>query len=107
MKMLGGPSGIARTRALRDAALVAPPWWPSAAPGERFGDRRAVFLEGGRRAVALALIRSRARRDLKPNREQRPNTKDHQEGDETYRQHLPYLGDSWLDGFSYHLPTPA
>jgi len=38
--------------------------------------------------------------DLKPNREQLPNANDHQEGDEAYRQRLPYFGGSWLNGFS-------
>ena len=46
-------------------------------------------------------------RDLKPDREQLPYAKDHQEGDEAYRQRLRYFRGSWLDGFSCHLPTPA
>ncbi len=46
-------------------------------------------------------------RDLEPDREQVPNTKNHQEGDEAYRQRLPYPRDSWLDGFSNHCLPPC
>jgi len=64
--------------------------------------KRRVPWKGDYRRVRL-IIRDKPRRDLK--REQLPDTKDHQEGDEAYCQHLPYFGDFWLNGASYHLLT--
>ena len=57
--------------------------------------------------MGLALIGaiSRGRRDLKPDREQLPNTQDHQERDKAYRQRLPYFGGFRLNRGSDHLPT--
>jgi hypothetical protein len=70
-----------------------------AEPNQVMHAERTHFPNGHRRP-GVVLIWA-----LKPDRKQLPSANDHQEGDEAYGQRLPYFGSSWLDGFSYHLPT--
>ena len=55
--------------------------------------------------MGLSDSSSKGRRDLKPNREQLPNTQGRQERDKAYRQRLPYFGGFRLNRGSDHLPT--